>query len=261
MPDYDSLDFKIIRINSEERNNSLVDPPEQFVVNFNNSTQLQGVTRIVLKSCSIPYVVYNIKDGPTDHSKTDTFTFNNGTDQTITVAAGNYNIAQLITAITADALAVAEGLAITVNSFTGKLQFTSTNALTYLSAASGNNMARLLGISADSSAVTSFDAQNLPNLSGHPNIYIASKALSDGSHLVSPSLGSLSVFAVIPINVPFGSTIQYESFQEHLDEINYISFANGKSIQSVDLSLYDGDGLLIDMQGLNWTIIIKAYLV
>ncbi len=249
---------KLIRINSEERESPAVSSSNSFRVNFGNSTQLMDINRIVIKHVSIPNTQYNIVSaGPEPNN---VFTFNNGAPQSITLTPGFYDITSITAAIMADALAIADGLTLVWNTVTKKIDFTSTNPLTYLSYASGNIMARALGITADSSAgVMSFSAQGLPYLAVHPNIYIASASLSDGANMVSPTLGSIPVCAIVPIDQPFGEILQYTTQQEHLDDIHYISFANGKSIQSVDLSVYNGDGQLINMQGLDWTIIIKAY--
>lgn len=250
---------KLIRINSEER--TIMDhSSNNFTVNFGNSNQLADINRIVIKHVSIPNVQYNIRVAAGLNPVGNIFTYDNGATQNITVTPGFYTYSQLITAITSDAQALADGLAITLNAITKKFEFTSTTPITYLSQANGNNMAAVMGITANSGAlVLAFNAQGLPNLATHPNIYIASSAISDGSNMVSPTLGSLPICAVIPIDVAFGGIIQYTSQQEHLDDIHYISYANGKSIQNVDLRVYDGDANLIDLQGLDWTIVIKAY--
>lgn len=253
---------RLVRINSEERRNPLTSSSNNFFVNFGGSTQLMDINRIVIKQVSIPNVQYNVRPALGLNPVGNVFMYNNGALQNITVTPGFYTIAQLITAITSDPQAVADGLTITFNAVTKKLEFASVVPITYLSQASGDNMAAILGILADSAPlVLAFSAQGFPNLATHPNIYIASSALSDGSNMVSPTLGSIPVCAIVPIDQPFGSILQYTSQQEHLDDIHYISFANGKSLQSVDLQVYDGDANLIDLMGLDWTIIIKAYQV
>jgi hypothetical protein len=250
---------RLVRINSEERLNPTLRASNDFRVSLGSSTQLADINKIVIKHISIPSVQYNVKTGPTSHTTTNTFTFNNGADQTITLTPGYYTATQLAAAIVADALAVADGIAITLNATTKRFQFTSTNPVTYLSEASGNNMARLFGITADSAAGLSFDAQGLPDLQPHPNIYIASDALSDGNNMISPTIGSIPVIAIVPVFGDFGDIMQYDTNQDELDKKDYISFSHGKSLQMIDLRVYDGDGQLIDMQGLNWTIVFIAY--
>lgn len=249
----------IVRVNSEEMQAISGMNSSNFRTQFNNSSDLANINRVVIKQISIPNVQYNIKTATSAHAATNVFTFNDGILRTITIPVGYYNINQVITAITSNALAVADNLAITLNATTGHLQFTSTIPITYLSLASGNGMAPVLGILTDSGSVTTYSATGLPNLFIHPNIYVASIALSDGSHMVSPTLGSLPVCAVVPINVSYGNMIQYTAVQEHLDDIHYTSYMNGKSLQTIDFQLYDGDANFLDLQGLNWTIVFKAY--
>jgi hypothetical protein len=251
---------RLVRINSEERQNPTVDASNHFTVNFGNSTQLMDINRIVLKQISIPNVQYNVRAALGLNPVGNVFSYDNGAPQSITVTPGNYSITQLMATINANAQAVADGLVLTLDPITSHVTFTSTTAISYSNQVGGNNMAYILGITADSApAVLSFTAGGLPDLSVHPNIYIASAALSDGSNMVSPTLGSLPICAVIPITVPFGGIINYAPSQEHLDDIHFISYASGKSIQTVDLVVYDGDANLIDLQGLNWTFVVKAY--
>jgi hypothetical protein len=252
---------KLIRINSEERKNPLTTSSNSFSVNFGNKgVGLLDINRIVIKHISIPNVQYNIRPASGLNPVGNVFTYNNGGLVSITLTTGQYDINSLMAAINADAQAVADGLVLTQNAITKKIQFASTTPITYLSQANGNSMAKVLGITANSSAgVVTFTAQGLPDLSTHPNLYIASAAISDGANMVSPTLGSIPVCAVVPLDKPWGDIVNYSTQQEHLDDIHYISFANGKSLQEIDLSVYDGDANLVDLQGLDWTIVIRAY--
>lgn len=249
---------KTIRINSEERVNPTTTASNNFTVSLGADTQLADINRIAIKAISIPNTQYNIRSSGA-HAN-NVFTFNDGVVRNITLPAGFYDIASIAAAIMADPLAAADALSIVFNTVTKHFDFSSGVPISYLSAASGNIMADVLGITADSAPlVLSFSAGGLPNLAVHPNIYVASRALSDGSAMISPTLGSIPVCAVVPIDQPFGGVINYNVFQEHLDDIHYISYSHGKTLQSVDLQLYDGDAQLIDMQGLDWTFVFRAY--
>jgi hypothetical protein len=249
---------KTIRINSEERISPTTTTSSDFTVSLGSSTQLADINRIAIKSISIPNTQYNIH-AVGSHTN-NVFTFFDGATQNITIAPGFYDVLQLATAIMADPIAIADGLTISFNPIDGHLTFTSTTPITYLSVASGNSMAATLGITADSAPlVSSFVTQGLPYLNVHPNIYVTSRTISDGSAMISPTLGSIPVCATVPIDQPFGQVIQYIVRQEHLDDIHYLSYSHGKTLQSVDLQLYDGDAQLIDMQGLDWTLVLRAY--
>ena len=252
---------RLIRINSEERENPGTVPSNKFTVNFQNVTELQAVNRVVIKNVSIPNVQYNIRPALGLNPVGNIFTYNNGTVRTITVPTGNYDIDSLRAAINASAVAIADGLTVTQNAITKRLVFTSTVPISYLDHDSGNNMARTLGILDDSSpAVLSFTAQGLPNISVHSNLYIVSRALAGSSNMISPTLKQLPVCAVIPVNVNFGDYIHYETQGWTIDDIHYTSFSSGVSLQEIDLAVYDGDANLIDLQGTDWTIVVRAYI-
>ena len=253
---------KTIRINSEERQNPSSTSSNRFNVNFGNNTGLMAINRVVVKHVSIPNVQYNVRPALGLNPVGNVFSYDNGSLQSITLTPGNYNINTLISALMADAQAISDGLTLVLNPLTLHIEFSSGVPISYFSQASGNSMAKLFGITADSApAVTEFTAPGLPDLSVHPNLYIASKTLSDGASMVSATLGPLSVFAIIPINKPFGEILHYETQQEHLEDIHFGSYSSGKSLQAIDIAVYDGDANLLDLQGLDWTLIVRAYQV
>lgn len=250
---------RTVRINSEERLNPTGTVSNNFTVSLGQSTQLADINRISIKSIGIPNTQYNIQSVGIHKNNVFSYTTAAG-PRSVTITAGNYNMSQLISAIVSGAQPTADGLTIALGATSSKLTFTSTTPITYLNFAAGNIMAPTLGITASSAPlVNTFTAQGLPYLNVHPNIYVTSLALSDGSAMISPVIGSIPVCAVVPIDQPFGNIIQYVTRQEHLDDIHYISYANGKTLQSIDLQLYDGDAQLIDMQGLDWTIVFRVY--
>jgi len=251
---------RLVRINSEERKSAATVDSNFFTVNFQNSTQMMDINRIVIKQVSIPNVQYNVRPALGLNPVGNVFTYDNGALQNIVVPPGQYNSASLTAAINTSAQAIADGLILTLNPVTSHIEFTSTTPIAYLSQSSGNSMAKILGIRVDSApASLAYTATGLIDLSVHPNLYIASKALSDGANMVSPTLGSLAICAVIPVDKPFGDVLHYVSPHEHLDDIHYISYSSGKSLQEIDLAVYDGDANLIDLQGLDWTIVLKTY--
>jgi hypothetical protein len=222
-----------MRISSKERIVEESDSSSSFVVNFNNCSDMQLVKKIVIKQVSIPNVGYNINES------NNTFTFNILTLPTIiTLTQGQYDITQLIAAITADAAALAVGLAITVNATTGKLEFTSTTAIEYLTKTQGNLMADNLGIKTGSGGdVLSYDADGFPDLRGDQELYIGSSTLGDGNNLCDPRLQIASIAAIVPVTVPYNFTEHYTTEHESIDDIHYPS-AGG---------------------GLDWVMIVKMY--
>jgi hypothetical protein len=252
----------LVRINSEERIGPLTSPSSNFAVTFPNATQIMSIGRTVIKTISIPNVQYNVRPALGLNPIGNVFSYDNGAPQSITITPGYYNINTLMSAIMADAQAIADGLTLSLDPVTLHVLFSSVTPISYFNITSGNNIAPILGITADSAPlVLAFTAQGLPNLATHPCLYIASQTLSDGNNMLSPTLSMIPVVAVVPINVQFGDIISYVTQEEHLDDVHYPSVSNGKTLQKVDLRVYDGDANLVDLQGLDWTIVFKVYAV
>lgn len=242
---------KLLRINSNERDNK-TNTTSDFVVSFNNADALQSVKRIVIKQIDIPMVFYNI------NSSNNTFVYEvSSVESQIILPVGNYTVASLIIGL--EELLTAVGFGIELVSFLGKFSFTTTTAITYLTS-ERNPLAKVLGITQQSEGdVSTFLAGGFPNLAGPAEVYIASKTLSDAANLLDPVLYSLPVFASVPITVPFGAIEHYVSSHPEIDDIIYSSVGHGKNIQSIDITLYDNKGAVLDLQGLDLNIILKIY--
>ena len=113
---------KLIRINSEERQNPTTTSSNHFRVNFGNSTQLMDINRVVIKHVSLPNVQYNVRVAQGLNPVGNIFTYFTGTLQNITLTPGVYTITTLIAAINADAQAIADGLVLTLNSVSNCLK-------------------------------------------------------------------------------------------------------------------------------------------
>jgi hypothetical protein len=251
----ESLRSKLLRVNSSERptDSAYGFTSSNFRLNFSaNIPDLIKVHSIVMKSCSIPNTEYNINES------NNTFTFATATvPQTITILKGNYTITTLIAALVADALAIAVGMAITVSAPTGRLEFTFTTNSELLPLASGNNMAKTLGLTDPPTGdVALYLAPSLLNLSGLQNIYIVSKVLSGGASFIDPVLSQLAIFNHIQVTEPFGQYVHYTSPEEASDEIFFVA---DQTLNEIDFALFNDRGRNIDLQGLDWNMIVKIY--
>jgi hypothetical protein len=205
----------------------------------------------VLKSCSIPNTQYNID------VHNNTFSFLAGFDETsINVAPGNYTIDELIDELVTSGVGEFYGLGISVIFPSGKLQFTFNTPCSLLNYEQGNYMAPTLGIMVNSGPITSYTVDSLPNLTGVQNIYIVSQTLSGGTGMIDSTLNQLAVFSSIQMTVPFGQYMHYISAEEQSDEV---FFPSDRTIGEVDLILYNDRGQNIDLQGLDWSMIVKIY--
>src|SRR5436190_1461076 len=109
---------KWVRINSEERENPSLNSSNHFRVNFGNSTQLMDINRIVVNKVAIPNVQYNVRPALGLNLVGNVFTYDNGAPQSITLTPGWYNINTLMSAIMANAQAIADGLTLSLDPVT-----------------------------------------------------------------------------------------------------------------------------------------------
>jgi len=250
-----SLRSKLLRINSAERLKAAAYgyTSSNFRLDYNlNIPDLVKVHSIVLKSCSIPNTQYNIG------LENNSFLFSTGgVLSTIPLLVGNYTIAELITALTTSAQAIAVGMSIVIQSPTGKLEFSFTTNSRLYTSSEGNELGDTLGLTIGSGVdVPQFLAPSLPNLTGLQNVYIVSRTLSGGAGLIDPKLNQLAIFAHVQMISPFGTYNHYISPEERSDEI---FFPSDRTLGEVDIALVNDQGVVIDLQGLEWNCIIKIY--
>jgi hypothetical protein len=207
---------------------------------------------IAVKEVTIPSSAYNIT------SKNNAFFMSDGTTTyTFRITPGQYNITSLITQINTNPSNIY--FTVAQDPYTLKLKATRTfgSPLDFVSGTDNINGA--VGIVAPLTFNVNTMFQNLPDLSGIRNFYVVSSVLGDGNSMISPTLPKLSVISVVPNDVTWGQICYYRSNEEALDAIYYPSQSNGKNISYVDLKLVSIDGQPIDLNGLDWSILIKVH--
>jgi hypothetical protein len=220
-----------------------------------NIPDLIKVHSIVMKSCSIPNTQYNI------NSNNNSFEFLIGggptpTSTTIFVPVGNYTIDELINELTGSGVGEFYGMQIVIEFPSGKLNFTFNTTVQLLNVESGNSMGTTLGLLVNSGPISNYTADSLPNLTGLQNIYVVSQTLSGGTGMIDSTLNQLAVFGHVNMTVPFGQYLHFTTNEEQQDEV---FFPSDRTIGEVDLSLYNDRGQIIDLQGLDWSMIAKIY--
>jgi hypothetical protein len=242
---------KLLRISSEDR--SAEQTNGNFSVNLGNSSYVQNVLGIVLKSASIKHVFPNVFDGNQD------FLFNyNGAPLTATVPAGWYSALEYASELEVQINALVP----VVNAITVTLvdtPATSTKNKYFTWTASGgdiiglyakddptnpNPAADLVGISTTTGLLVSHTAQYLPDFGGISEIYICSGSLASYNASASSNGGeNVSIVSEIPVNVDFGQQISYRSNDSDLDTI---VFPNLRSLNEIDIQLCTRAGILLD---------------
>lgn len=236
-----------LRISSAERLNQS-DPISNFTVSVGNDTNLQKITMIAVKEVTIPNTQYNIRSNYNNvlHLSSGDFV----------LPAGQYSASSLINALND----LQTDVEFSENPLTYKIEVKSGSGSSIVSGA--YSVIKSLGGENTYDVVltsTNLSFSKLPDLTGSRNFYVGSNALSDGSSMISPTLPKMPIIAVVANVANFGQITYYNSNEQKLDEIYYPSQTQGKNLTSIDLQLRNLDASFVDLNGLDWSIIIKVY--
>lgn len=244
-----------------------------FSVAYNNTQLIQGITSVVMNSCDIPNVFYNINS--TGYNFTDSgnnvfiFSDKDGNLQTINVPAGQYTMTQLLAFINtfiaslAAPYTPANGVQLVLNPITNKIQVNNNTAgqLFGLPLSAAFTMAPYIGLTTTITLVgtSSASLQDLPNLAGIQEVYITSQKVSNFSNLVVADSIQYPLILNVQIDKPYGQWVHYKAQNPEIDDIEYPSITQGLNLQTIDIQLRDRWGNILDLQGLPFNLIFKAY--
>jgi hypothetical protein len=250
---------KLLRISSEDRQQG--ETNGDFTVNLGNSSFVQNVIGVVLKSVSVKHVFPNVFAG------NNSFVFNyNGIPLTAIVPTGWYSATQYAAElqIQINALpAVTNLITVTLVDtpattslnkyfvFTGSggdtPATTSLNKYFVFTGSGGdtiglfskddptnpNPAADLTGIRLTTPLAVSQTAQSLPDFGGLSELYICSGALASNNAAASSNNGeNIPLVCEVPIEVGFGQQIFYRSNDSDLDSIIFPSL---RSFTRIDI--------------------------
>ena len=253
------MNSSFLRISSAERLNKN-DPVSNFTVSIGNDANLQKITMIAVKEVTIPNTQYNINAT----NNVLRLEYIEGNVIETVVPPGQYDITSLITYINSQ---IGFAMTLAQDPNTKKIKATHAGGLDYYFVKTNNSINTVLGLNilAGEHFNISYDGgtvfPNLPDLTSGiaRNFYVSSNTLSDGNSMISPTLPKMGIIAVVPNTANFGSITYYNSNEQKLDEIYYPSQIHGKNLTSIDLQLRNIDGSYVDLNGLDWSILIKVY--
>ena len=191
-----------------------------------------------LKQIIIPNVFDNIRASPASDANS-TFSYETaGAPATVVIPDGFYTIDDLLTLL--EAALVALTITFSLNTNTGKITITNGGAATFevINLADGNAMADALGITVTETLAAAGTATfgNKVNMISHSVIYVESRILSNG-HGVTSSTSRLPIIATIPVDVVYGSNINYTPTTQHI-----VYFGDNTNIESTDIRLTNHSG-------------------
>ncbi len=239
-------------INSKFRNVSSKSTSD-FIYSLGESLE---VSDIAVKSVSMVNAEYNIKAGH------NILRVNDGTtDFNLVVPTGQYDINQLITAITSALTTQYGGThTITLQSTTKKLFFTNTPALRFGTDLKTSPVGFILGLGDDpfgyypEFAQTAFVAPFLPNLQGSNNYHISSATLGQGQGSLLKNNEKKPIILSVLNNVDFGDVLSYEVNEIKLNQRH---FNRPTNIQDIDIKILDDDNEVVDLHGTNVEIVLQ----
>ena len=211
------------------------------------------VQRITIKSFTMPNVFYNINEN------NNRLNYKLGvTEFSYIIPIGNYNINELVANLDSHF----NPLNIDINISTSEKLRTVNNdgidPFTWLKSSTAYN---LIGLPVDEDILipifTTYHHINLVDLSGIKNIYIFSNWANMN---VFDSTGSdKSIAAIVPVTVPFGSTIFYDNNEQSLDAIEK-SKVYSQNLVDPEITLRDLNDNILNTQGINYELIFKVYM-
>jgi hypothetical protein len=255
---------KLLRVSSEDKRSGQTN--SDFTVLLNNTSFIQNVRGVLVKSLSFKNIFPNIYEG------NNKFTFEyetGGVGQILTVEipVAWYDSTSFTSTLETAINALPEVLnPITVNhtiiptgasSLNKKLVFTASGAdkIALANKDDGNLMADVCGILQTSALATSVTADALLDLGGLSVAYLCSNDIAGSNSAASSNGGeNVSVITEIPINAPFGGQVYYRANNENLESIIY---PNERSLTKVSIQLCTRSGRILDLQQHNLTVLFK----
>lgn len=244
---------KLVRIRSTDRQGPTATNKYDFTINFDDY-MLHQINHVILKSVTVPNTQYNI------NSNNNTLYYNyNGTGVTsISIAVGQYDITSFMTALDAAIVAAGDVCTTTQDPTTQKLTLTwGANTIMYGRVDQPTTMDRVLGFEFTTANAAAQAMPYLPDLSGLKKVYVKSNKLSNGVSMSTSEEKHYNVFTEIDIDVPFGG-IAHRVLND-MDTSDSVTNAQPKNISSIDVQLLDENLQEVDLNGLDWEIVLKVF--
>ena len=237
----------------------------RFTVNLNRMSETDKIVRCVCKSVTFPNTGYNIVTGQND---VFLYEIDTGTFHTYTLAQGYYTAAEIIAIlqpiIETQLALVFPGatLLMAVGAYSKAIEYTPSLGGFYLGHMTGPLAGTTGGLNASlgepnvSPLITAlYVSSELPDLAGLTRVFVHSTTLAEGN-LVDGDVENHDIIGEIPVTVPFGSLVVYESNDDELDSINY---GSARNFDQIKIELKDILGRVIDLHGGTTEVILKLY--
>lgn len=242
------MDIHTILINSKNRTSGT---SHKFAIGLKNG--ITYVDSFAIGAIKIPKSYYNV----TSLNNRFRFVDSTATTHDLTLAAGNYDITQLITWLSVNMNIVStDTYHFNLNQLTNKLDVSTAAGSWSLDFTIDNNMSVLLGFdnqiyesSVNSIGEQGITAVNSPSLDRTDRIHIICNEIHRDNYHFNDTLGFGNILDTVIDNAPFGGYVTKEqdfNIFYNLPSVNFIS--------SMYFRLVDDNGNDLDLNGLDWTI-------
>ena len=261
---------KLMRISSHDKTNP-ADSNSSFTIDVpSNIEGLQNLIGIQLLSAKIPNLFYNVDTKDLSGSSPVLQITYNGIEYDLTIPRGQYSFDianpgsnDLIEAIKAEFLAqTGDALTVTLNPVTLKLTFSTASNLLFITESNYNNstgdLPSILGFRLPRTTALPTNvlpADTIYDLTGINDVYIHCRQLALHS-IDLDTQNSISLIGSVDIDSPYGAISHYQIASSHA---NMLQFPNRRYISELDIRLRDSRGRLVNINGFDWSMIIKLY--
>lgn len=202
---------------------------------IHNCDSVMNVRKFTVRQVLFPNLFDNIRTGDND---TLDYTIN-GVPSSLIIPSGFYSVSELTTYLNANIA----GATFAYNSLTKVIDVTNTSGFT-LVLLDTSTIKKNLGYIND---VTILDTvtQGLPydpNLYNYTHVFLTSNKLSGVQNMMAENHRRIPVFAVIPIDVPYGEIVNFRPYIEDIDSIYYPARDN---ISEIDVQMRDKEGNIV----------------
>lgn len=206
-----------------------------------------NVKTVAIKSISIPNTSVNIRANKMS-------IIYDGNPYTIQVPVGQYNINELLTAISQNfTLQTGDVGSFAIDPFTKKVVITTPLNLQINTEL---ELAIKIGFKMQTAPQLINTASSLPSLSGTMSYYILCPELVQGYNAITRFGERIGILCDIQNNSPYGEYIHYEANEFRLNQKYFIRTQN---IQWLTIKIVDSDFNIVDLQGADVEIVLKIY--
>lgn len=217
---------------------------------FTFSSPIERVSQFEIISVVVPYTYYGINQ----YNNVLAFSLDGTTILTATVSPGNYTSGTFPAAL-ATAMGVADGSATYTITYSDTTQLLTINrsAGLFMLKYDDSTMKFVLGLTADSPSLAITQTTGAMNLSGPDYLTLKSQTLTQYDSAPNKSAAELKQrYILYTANALVGPTGMVFSGSDSLTILNKLC-----DFSTIDIQLEDDSGNLLDLNGGNWSLVIR----